>query len=240
MMTRRALTVEDDPVIAHEIVGELERCGFAVNWMVNGRDGLVQAMRNVYDVITLDRMLPAPDGLTILSTIRAASAQTPVLLLSALGTADERICELRGTRRLSDQAIRARRTRSSRRISALPSSRPSGRGRNILAAQLVEVLHTISQYEITQILTSPVSGLYSRAFYAGVSTLLGFTVLFLSSGYRLFTFLAQRTFDGALKNLASYAFLGLVGYALVCGALSERDPARIISLLHAGIPTNLI
>lgn len=109
-----------------------------------------------------------------------------------------------------------------------------------VATQLIEVLHATSQYGITQILTSPVPGLYSREFFASASTLLGFTVLFLSSMYLLFGFLSQRTFDSALKYLASCTFLGLVGYMLVCGALSEQDPAHVTTLLHAIIPKNLI
>jgi two-component system, OmpR family, response regulator len=67
----RVLTIEDDPMTANEIVVELEQCGFAVEWVSNGRDGLVRAMGDEHDIITLDRMLPGLDGLTILTTLRA-------------------------------------------------------------------------------------------------------------------------------------------------------------------------
>lgn len=80
---------------ANEIVAELERGGFAVECVSNGHDGLVRAMGGEHDIITLDRMLPGLDGLTILTAIRAAGIQVPVLMLSALGDVDERIRGLR-------------------------------------------------------------------------------------------------------------------------------------------------
>jgi two-component system, OmpR family, response regulator len=91
----RVLTIEDDPMTANEIVVELEQCGFAVEWVSNGRDGLVRAMGDEHDIITLDRMLPGLDGLTILTTMRTVGIQTPVLMLSALGDVDERVRGLR-------------------------------------------------------------------------------------------------------------------------------------------------
>src|SRR6201999_1427411 len=56
-----------------------------------GRDGLMLAAGEPYDVIVLDRMLPQIDGLAILRTIRAAGVKTPVLLLTALGGIDDRV-----------------------------------------------------------------------------------------------------------------------------------------------------
>jgi two-component system OmpR family response regulator len=94
-MTTRVLTVEDDPLAANEIVAELEKCGFEVDWVDNGPDGLARAMSGEYDVIMLDRMLPGLDGLTILTTLRTVGVQAPVLMLSALGDVDERIRGLR-------------------------------------------------------------------------------------------------------------------------------------------------
>src|SRR6202035_4185191 len=52
-------------------------------------------MSDEYDVITLDRMLPGVDGLTILTTMRGIGIQTPVLMLSAIGDVDERVRGLR-------------------------------------------------------------------------------------------------------------------------------------------------
>jgi two-component system, OmpR family, response regulator len=95
MTKARVLTIEDDPMTASEIVAELEKYGFNVEWVDNGREGLVRAMGDEHDIITLDRMLPGLDGLTILTTMRTVGIQTPVLMLSALGDVDERVRGLR-------------------------------------------------------------------------------------------------------------------------------------------------
>jgi len=91
----RVLTVEDDAVTANEIVSELTQRGFTVEWVDNGRDGMARAMSDEYDAITLDRMLPGVDGLSILTAMRTVGIQTPVLMLSALGDVDERVRGLR-------------------------------------------------------------------------------------------------------------------------------------------------
>jgi two-component system OmpR family response regulator len=91
----RVLTVEDDAVTANEIVSELTQRGFTVDWVDNGRDGMARAMSDEYDAITLDRMLPGVDGLSILTAMRTVGIQTPVLMLSALGDVDERVRGLR-------------------------------------------------------------------------------------------------------------------------------------------------
>ncbi|VWC61753.1 DNA-binding response regulator [Burkholderia contaminans] len=89
------LTIEDDEITANEIVRELTGRGFTVEWVANGRDGMARALGSEFDVITLDRMLPVVDGLTILTTMRSVGVRTPVLMLSALGDVDERVRGLR-------------------------------------------------------------------------------------------------------------------------------------------------
>jgi two-component system OmpR family response regulator len=91
----KILTIEDDPITGNDIVGELTRSGFEVEWVDNGRDGMARAVTDRYDAVTLDRMLPGVDGLTILTAMRSVGIQTPVLMLSALGDVDERIRGLR-------------------------------------------------------------------------------------------------------------------------------------------------
>ncbi|CAB3724497.1 response regulator transcription factor [Paraburkholderia rhynchosiae] len=91
----KVLTIEDDETTAREIVRELNDRGFTVDWVADGREGMARAFSDEYDVITLDRMLPGADGLTILRTMRGIGIQTPVLMLSALGDVDERIRGLR-------------------------------------------------------------------------------------------------------------------------------------------------
>jgi DNA-binding response OmpR family regulator len=91
----RALVIEDDEVTAQAIMTELDAHGFQAQWADNGRDGLALAIAGGHDVITLDRMLPDFDGLTIVSTLRQLSIQTPVLMISALSDVDERVRGLR-------------------------------------------------------------------------------------------------------------------------------------------------
>jgi len=78
-----------------EIIAELEKSGFLVDWEDDGSEGLARAVSGGYDVIILDRLLPGLDGLTILTTMRTVGVHTPVLMLSALGDVDERIRGLR-------------------------------------------------------------------------------------------------------------------------------------------------
>ena len=62
--------------------------------MDNGRDGLFQATDGGYDCIVLDRMLPRLDGMAALAAIRAAGVTTPVLILSAMSTPEDRVAGL--------------------------------------------------------------------------------------------------------------------------------------------------
>lgn len=62
----------------------------------DGRDGLFHATDSSYAAIILDRMLPGMDGLAVLSALRAAGVVTPVIILSALGSTDERVRGLKG------------------------------------------------------------------------------------------------------------------------------------------------
>ncbi|MCY1260876.1 Transcriptional regulatory protein CusR [compost metagenome] len=91
----RALVIEDDKVTAEIIVTALQCHGFSPEWAATGRDGLASAIAGGYDAITLDRMLPDFDGLTIVSTLRGLGIQTPVLMISALSDVDERVKGLR-------------------------------------------------------------------------------------------------------------------------------------------------
>ena len=92
----RVLVVEDDQQTAEEIRAALADHGFAVDCAGNGREGLLKAAAEAYDAIVLDRMLPGGlDGLGLLATLRAAGVESPVLILSALSTVDERIRGLR-------------------------------------------------------------------------------------------------------------------------------------------------
>jgi two-component system OmpR family response regulator len=92
----RVLVVEDDVQSAAEIAAALVECGHQSDCVYNGRDGLLKATVETYDLIVLDRMLPGGlDGLAVLSTLRAAGIVIPVLILSSLSAVDERVRGLR-------------------------------------------------------------------------------------------------------------------------------------------------
>ncbi|MFP3799221.1 response regulator transcription factor [Paraburkholderia sp. SIMBA_027] len=90
------LVVEDDAKTRHEIQVALEDAGYTVETATTGADGLAQATSRQLDAIILDRMLPGGmEGLDVLGTLREAGSTTPVLILSALSTVDERVKGLR-------------------------------------------------------------------------------------------------------------------------------------------------
>ncbi|WP_283743109.1 response regulator transcription factor [Sideroxydans sp. CL21] len=91
----RILAIEDDETTAREIMDELGNHGFEVDWAGNGQEGLDRALSGQYDLITLDRMLPFVDGLTIVTAMREQNIDTPVLMISALSDVDERVDGLR-------------------------------------------------------------------------------------------------------------------------------------------------
>lgn len=91
----RVLIIEDDSKVTGFIRKGLDELGHTVDVGSNGRDGLFLATTETYDAIIVDRMLPGIDGLTILQTIRASENSTPVIILSALGSVEERVRGLR-------------------------------------------------------------------------------------------------------------------------------------------------
>ena len=91
----RVLTIEDDETTAREIMAELARHGIEVEWVADGKDGLVRAVSGEFDAVTLDRMLPGLDGLAIVTVMRNVGVDTPVLMISALSEVDERVKGLR-------------------------------------------------------------------------------------------------------------------------------------------------
>jgi two-component system, OmpR family, response regulator len=91
----KLLVVEDDRETASYLAKGLGESGYTVDRAGDGREGLFLASAGGYDAIVLDRMLPGIDGLSMLSALRAAEIRTPALILSALGTVDDRVKGLR-------------------------------------------------------------------------------------------------------------------------------------------------
>src|SRR5215469_3472024 len=91
----KILVVEDDRETAAYLAKGLNESGYLVDSAHDGRDGLFLASSGDYNAIVLDRMLPGIDGLSVLGALRAAEIRTPALILSALGSVDDRVKGLR-------------------------------------------------------------------------------------------------------------------------------------------------
>jgi two-component system OmpR family response regulator len=93
---RRILVIEDDPETASQVVDFLGTRGYQADLACNGNDGLRLASSRCYAVMTIDRMLPGLDGLSIIRKLRETGIDTPALIVSALGEVDDRVRGLRG------------------------------------------------------------------------------------------------------------------------------------------------
>ena len=87
----RILVAEDDQVIADFVSQGLREAGYAVDVASTGPDALKKALDGGYDAAVMDVMLPGLDGLSVIEQLRARRQQTPVLILSARHTVDDRV-----------------------------------------------------------------------------------------------------------------------------------------------------
>ena len=87
----RVLLVEDDPTIADFVEKGLREAGFAVDVARDGRTGLERALAGGHDAAIVDVMLPQMNGLALIDTLRARGVRTPVLILSARRSVDDRV-----------------------------------------------------------------------------------------------------------------------------------------------------
>jgi two-component system copper resistance phosphate regulon response regulator CusR len=91
IQTVRVLIVEDEPKSAAYIRKGLSEHGYVADIVGNGEDGLYQAANSQYELIILDVMLPQRDGWSVLSGLRAAGRETPVLFLTARDSIADRV-----------------------------------------------------------------------------------------------------------------------------------------------------
>lgn len=87
----RILLVEDDEKIASFIRKGMEQAGFAVDHAADGENGLHLALNEPYDACIIDIMLPKRDGLSLIDEIRQQGITTPVIILSAKRSVDDRV-----------------------------------------------------------------------------------------------------------------------------------------------------
>ncbi len=94
-MSQHVLLVEDDPQTADYISASLSEAGCVVDHASDGAMGLKMARTGEHHCLVLDRMIEKIDGLAVLRMLRTEGCDTPVLILSAIGSTDERVRGLR-------------------------------------------------------------------------------------------------------------------------------------------------
>ena len=87
----RILVVEDDAKIASFVVNGFKQSGFAVDRCADGEEGEIMATGADYDAAIIDIMLPKLDGLNLVQRLRKQGIRTPVIILSAKATVDDRV-----------------------------------------------------------------------------------------------------------------------------------------------------
>ena len=90
----RILLVEDEPAAAQMLAKGLREQGYAVDVAIDGEDGSYKAAISNYNLFILDVLLPLKDGLRICQEIRSAGSSTPILMLTARDTVEDRITGL--------------------------------------------------------------------------------------------------------------------------------------------------
>jgi two-component system OmpR family response regulator len=122
------LVVEDDPVLGKALQRGLNEAGHQCEWVRNGRKGLEEARTQRFDAIVLDLMLPDLPGIEIMTSLRGEGIRTPVLMLTAMGSVEDRVAGLKSgaddylVKPFAFPELIARLEAISRRIADRPSS----------------------------------------------------------------------------------------------------------------------
>lgn len=87
----RILLLEDDKDLGPWIAKGLREEGHVIDHFPDGKDALLAAMGQDYDLLILDRMVPSLDGLSVLKSLRASKNSTPAIFLTALGEVEDRV-----------------------------------------------------------------------------------------------------------------------------------------------------
>jgi two-component system alkaline phosphatase synthesis response regulator PhoP len=94
-MDGRILVVEDDEVIRMTLGDRLESEGYAVEFALDGEEGLQKAIQNSYDLVILDIMLPRKNGFDVCRDIRMTGVVVPILMLTARGQTIDKVLGLK-------------------------------------------------------------------------------------------------------------------------------------------------
>jgi DNA-binding response OmpR family regulator len=123
----RILVVEDEPVLREGLVDLLRGAGHLVEAEGDGLQGEARALREDFDLVVLDLMLPGQDGFTVCAHLRAVHPHLPLLMLTARGAEDEKVQGLRAgaddyvTKPFGARELLARVEALARRAKAIPA-----------------------------------------------------------------------------------------------------------------------
>jgi DNA-binding response OmpR family regulator len=87
----KILLVDDEKQLTEALSVILKKNNYSVDCAFNGEDGLDMALTGIYDLVVLDIMMPAPDGLTVLKTLRKKGINCPILMLTAKSDITDKI-----------------------------------------------------------------------------------------------------------------------------------------------------
>ncbi|XPV52657.1 MAG: response regulator [Halarcobacter ebronensis] len=87
----KILIIEDDEKIVNFLKKGLEEESYSVDYSLNGDEGIYLASVNAYDLILLDIMLPVKDGIEVCKTLRADGINTPIIMLTAKDSIEDKI-----------------------------------------------------------------------------------------------------------------------------------------------------
>lgn len=96
ILAMRILIVEDDEQTSAYLAKGLRESGQTVETVSDGKEAMLRATHDGYSVLIVDRMLPGLDGLSLVRALRAAGVATPILMLTAMGSVEDRVAGLEG------------------------------------------------------------------------------------------------------------------------------------------------
>jgi two-component system, OmpR family, response regulator QseB len=171
----RLLLVEDDTELSGMLTETLSDEGYAVDQAADGQRGLHLGLTRPYDVMVIDRLLPALDGLELLARLRSRAVPARTLMLTALGTVDDRIAGLDAGADdylvkpfdLDELSARlralCRRTSESTRALKIGAGRLDLAGRDVVLPDGTRVALSTREFELLRVLAARPNGVHPRA-----------------------------------------------------------------------------